>query len=153
MFAVNCGLNARKFTTDHSVMYTIYWRSLVKRHVQANFYNFCSFGAVILNRCGISLAKTYSLINLKYSSFSQSIHFVIPLVSAPEVFISLSDVQNQIKKAIGIIAYLEVHLSQTESVVAERIQKVALMRNMSKDGVTLINDSLANGRKLWKWHL
>lgn len=86
--------------------------------------------------------------NLKYSSFSQLFHFVIPFVSAPEVFISLSDVQNQIKKAIGIIAYLEVHLSQTESVVAERIQKVALMRNMSKDGVTLTNDSLANGRKL-----
>ena len=85
---------------------------------------------------------------MKYSSFSQSIHFVIPLVSAPEVFISLSDVQNQIKKAIGIIAYLEEHLSQTESVVAELLQKVALMRNMSKDGVTLINDSLANGRKL-----
>ena len=75
-------------------------------------------------------------------------HFVIPLVSAPEVFISLSDVQNQIKKSIGIIAYLEEHLSQTESVVAELLQKVALMRNMSKDGVTLINDSLANGRKL-----
>lgn len=75
-------------------------------------------------------------------------HFVIPLVSAPEVFISLSDVQNQIKKSIGIIAYLEEHLSHTESVVAELLQKVALMRNMSKDGVTLINDSLANGRKL-----
>ena len=85
---------------------------------------------------------------MKYSSFSQSIHFVIPLVSAPEVFISLSDVHNQIKKAIGIIAYLEEHLSQTESVVAELLQKVALMRNMSKDGVTLINDSLTNGRKL-----
>lgn len=97
--------------------------------------------------CGVSLVKTYSLISLKYSSISQSIHFVIRLVSAPEVFTSLSDVQNQIKKAVGIIAYLEEHLSQTESVVAELLQKVALMRNMSKDGVTLINDSLANGRK------
>ncbi|XP_029199679.2 laminin subunit alpha-like [Acropora millepora] len=77
------------------------------------------------------------------SFYNDSMRYLSAAAFAPEVFISLSDVQNQIKKAIGIIAYLEEHLSQTESVVAELLQKVALMRNMSKDGVTLINDSLA----------
>ena len=87
------------------------------------------------------------MVILKNSSISEPIHFVIRLVSAPEVLTCLSDAQNQITKTSGIMAYLEERLSQTESVVAELLQKVALMRNMSKDGVILINDSFVNGKK------
>ncbi|XP_068741417.1 laminin subunit alpha-like isoform X2 [Montipora capricornis] len=63
---------------------------------------------------------------------------------APEVLSSLSDAQNQVTNTSVLLGSLETHLSQMERVVLELLHKTSIIRNTSKEGITLMNESFVN---------
>ena len=71
----------------------------------------------------------------------------VRLLSAPEVLSSLSDAQNQVTNTSVLLGSLETHLSQMERVVLELLHKTSIIRNTSKEGITLMNESFVNGEQ------